>query len=427
LQQIQEEIPIAIHEVPSGTPVLDWTIPDEWNIREAWIADARGRRAVDFRNSNLHVVNYSVPVRRRVSRAELETHLHSLPDRPDWIPYRTTYYKRDWGFCLAHRQRAPLRDEEYDVCIDATLAPGALSYGELLVPGQTEDECLISCHCCHPSLANDNLSGIAIAVALAATLRNAIAPRHTAFRFLFVPGTIGAIAWLARNKGNVGRIKHGLVLTCLGDPGPLTYKRSRRGDAPIDGAAEQVLTGAALADRIVDFSPYGYDERQYCSPGFNLPIGCLMRSPHGTFPQYHTSADNLDFIKPEALADSFEKLMAILDALERARDRGSAPEAGRTAAKRRSAARGRGEESGIATAAGRRFLNLKPWGEPHLGKYGIYEAFDGDIMPALWMLNFSDGRHSVDDIARKSGLPFDKLAGAADILSSRGLLKEVEP
>ena len=415
LQRIQQEIPIAIHEAPSGTPVLDWTIPDEWNIREAWIADARGQRLVDFRNSNLHVVNYSVPVRRRISLAELQPHLHSLPDRPDWIPYRTTYYKRDWGFCLAHRQREQLRDEEYDVCIDATLNPGALTYGELLIPGESRDEFLISCHCCHPSLANDNLSGIAIAVALAAALQRRSAPRRLTYRFLFIPGTIGAITWLARNEGNLSGIKHGLVLTCLGDSSEMTYKRSRRGNAAIDRAAERVLAGAGAAHRILDFSPYGYDERQYCSPGFNLPVGCLMRSPHGTFPEYHTSADNLGFIMPEALANSFEKLIAILDALESAHgDDGAAQDR-----------LGTGSQPGCR--ASRSFLNLKPRGEPQLGKYGIYEALNGDILPALWVLNFSDGRHSLADIVRKSGLPFDKLAGAADILSSRGLLKEVEP
>jgi aminopeptidase-like protein len=413
LRRIQQEIPITIHEVPSGTPVLDWTIPDEWNIRDAWIKNARGERIVDFRKSNLHVVNYSVPVCSRMSLAELEPHLHSLRDRPDWIPYRTTYYKRDWGFCLAEREREQLRDAEYDVCIDATLAPGGLSYGELLIPGQNEQEFLISSHCCHPSLANDNLSGIAIAAALATTLQKRSAPRRFTYRFVFVPGTIGAITWLARHEKNLQRIEHGLVLTCLGDAAEITYKRSRRGNGPIDVAAERVLRAAGLADRIIDFSPYGYDERQYCSPGFDLPIGCLMRSSHGTFPEYHTSADNLDLIKPEALADSFAKLVGILDAVESIRGDG------RTAKRFE-------DRSRIAHLASRTFLNLKPRGEPQLGKYGIYEALNGDVTPALWVLNFSDGRRSLDDIATKSGLPFDKLAGAADILLSRGLLKEVE-
>jgi aminopeptidase-like protein len=297
------------------------------------------------------------------------------------------------------------------VCIDATLKPGALSYGELLVRGQSEHEFLISCHCCHPSLANDNLSGIAVAVALAKSLQ--CRSRRHSFRLVFIPGTIGAIAWLARNEGDVSRIKHGLVLTCLGDANEITYKRSRRGNAAIDRAAEEVLTAAGVPGRVMDFSPYGYDERQYCSPGFNLPVGCLMRSPHGTFPEYHTSADNLEFIKPESLADSLEKLLAIVDVVEKQDRHEPVPRPSRTT---------QTEHPTSVT-----FLNLKPRGEPQLGKYEIYDALNGDIMPALWVLNFSDGWHSLNDIARRSALPFDKLARAADILSSRGLLKEVEP
>ena len=411
LRRIQQEIPITIHEVPSGTHVLDWTVPDEWNIRDAWVANPYGERVVDYQQSNLHVVNYSVPVRKRMPLAELQPHLHSLPDRPDWIPYRTTYYKPDWGFCLTQRQREHLPDGDYEVCIDAAITAGALNYGELFVPGESEDEFLISCHCCHPSLANDNLSGISVAVAMAKNLPRK--KRRSSFRFLFIPGTIGAIAWLARNETHLSRIKHGLVLTCLGDSGEITYKRSRRANAPIDRAAERVLWAAGVPHRVIEFSPYGYDERQYCSPGFNLPVGCLMRSPHGTFPEYHTSADNLNFIKPESLADSFEKLVQIIDAVE-AEPGVPSPQPTR--------ATSRGMHD-----ASRLFLNLKPRGEPQLGKYGIYKEMNGDIMPALWVLNFSDGVHSLHNIADKSGLPFDKLARAADILLSRGLLKEVEP
>ncbi len=418
LRRIQKEIPISIVEVPSGTPVLDWTVPDEWNIRDAWIADASGERIVDFRKSNLHVVNYSSPVRERVSLSDLKSRLHSLPQQPEWIPYRTTYYKRDWGFCLSHRQLSQLADGEYEVCIDSSLKPGSLSYGEFLIPGETKDEFLISCHSCHPSLANDNLSGIVLAVALAKHLQQS-RTLHYSYRFLFSPGTIGAIAWLARNRRAVSRVKHGVVLSCVGDAGKVTYKKSRRGDAPIDRAFQQILHESRAAHRILDFSPYGYDERQYCSPGFNLPMGCFMRSGHGTFPEYHTSADNLDFLKPAALADSLEKVLAAIEVIESQEDSGGAFDFDC--------------ESRVSyhvfptTHQHRRFLNLKPHGEPQLGKYGIYEAFGGDVMPALWLLNFSDGEHSVSDIAARSGLPFDKLLYAADILASRGLLKEVEP
>ena len=441
LRRVQQEIPITIHEVPTGTPVLDWTIPDEWNIREGWIENARGERVVDFARNNLHVVNYSAPFRGRLTLEELQPHLHSLPEQPDWIPYRTTYYRRDWGFCLAHRQRQSLVEGDYQVCIDATLEPGSLSYGEWFLPGQTDDEFLISVHCCHPSLANDNLSGLAVAVALAKELAHAAgttsgtpvgqmaagtaAPlalasrtfRHS-YRFLFIPGTIGAITWLARNEPRLARIQHGLVLTCVGDAGPVTYKKSRRSNAPIDRAVVEVLRDSGAAHRVIDFFPYGYDERQYCSPGFDLPVGCFMRSQHGRFPEYHTSADNLEFIQPAALADTLEKLWRVVEVVERA-------DVKREDVNRESG--GRVSTNAQPPPHGQRFLNLKPKGEPQLGKYGLYEALNGDVTPALWVLNFSDGAHSLAEIAARAALPFDNIARAADILLSRGLLKEVEP
>jgi aminopeptidase-like protein len=411
LESIQREIPIEIHHVPSGTPVLDWTIPDEWNIRDAWIKNSRGERVVDFRANNLHVVNYSTPIRGRMTMAQLRSHLHTLPDHPDWIPYRTSYYKREWGFCLSHRQLLQLDEGEYDVCIDASLKPGVLSYGELLIAGQTEDEFLISAHCCHPSLGNDNLSGVAVAMALARSLQERKQLRYS-YRFLFVPGTIGAITWLARNESAVHHIRHGLVLTCVGDDGPFTYKKSRRGNTTIDAAMQEVLADSGAPHRVIDFSPYGYDERQYGSPGFNLPVGCFMRAQHGTFPEYHTSADNLAFIKPAALEESLETLLKVITTIED----GESGDSATTVAPKES-----------VTPESPRFLNLKPKGEPQLGKYGVYEAVGGDVMPALWVLNLSDGLHSLAQIAIKSGVSFDKLAHAADILCTRGLLKEVEP
>jgi aminopeptidase-like protein len=419
LRRIQREVPLIIHEVASGTPVLDWNVPNEWNIGDAWIKNSRGERVVDFRRSNLHVVNYSAPVRARLSLPELKPHLHSLPERPDWIPYRTSYYQKDWGFCLPHRQLQQLGEEEYDVCIESTLAPGSLSYGELLIQGESEDEFLMSCHCCHPSMANDNLSGVAVAVALARQLANAERPLWHSYRFLFIPGTIGAITWLARNEDQLARIKHGLVLTCVGDAGNITYKKSRRGDARIDRAVEHVLSESQAPHRVIEFFPYGYDERQFCSPGFNLPVGCFMRSQHGTFPEYHTSADNLEFIKPEFLADSLEKLMAVISLIEGKVGAGCVECENDEASDTHHASR--------ITHHALRFLNLKPKGEPQLGKYGIYEALGGDVMTALWVLNFSDGTNSLEDIAARASLPFDKIVNAADILLSRGLLKEVRP
>lgn len=395
LRRLGQLLPLSVREVPSGTRVLDWTVPLEWNLRDAWIESSRGERIVDVRRSTLHVVGYSRPVRARLSLAELRPHLFSLPEHPDWIPYRTSYYADGWGFCLSDRQLRTLPDDRYEVCIDATLEPGSLTYGECEIPGEVEDEILLSTHICHPSLGNDNLSGMVIAAFLGQRLA-AQRRRHT-HRLLFIPGTIGSITWLALNESRLGRIAHGLVLTCLGDPGPPTYKRSRRGHAPIDRAAAHVL--AARGDhQLLDFAPWGYDERQFCSPGFDLPVGCLMRTPHGQFPQYHTSADDLDFVRPDALEQSLELCVAILDLVDRDRV----------------------------------FVNRQPKGEPQLGRRGLYPPMGGgpqatERLALLWMLNLSDGRHSLLDIAERSGLPFDVVYRAATTLAEHDLLREAEP
>jgi len=396
LALLQEVIPIEVHEVPTGTRVFDWTIPKEWNIRDAYVQNARGERVIDFKRHNLHVVSYSVPVRAAMSLAELRPHLHTLPGQPDLIPYRTSYYKEDWGFCLAHRQLQALPEGDYEVCIDSSLEPGHLTYGELLVEGASQQEVLISCHCCHPSLADDNLSGLVVAAFLARQLAR-ISPRYS-YRFLFIPGTIGAITWLSLNEERTSAIRHGLVLTCLGDRGNFTYKKSRRGEADIDVAVRHVLKHSAREHRIVDFSPYGYDERQYCSPGFDLPVGCLMRSHHGEFAQYHTSADNLDFVDAASLAESLEKLLAVVHVLE---------------------------HDGT-------YVNLNPKCEPQLGKRGLYSATGGaNIKPLelamMWVLNLSDGTSSLLAIAERSGLPFALISDAATMLMQHQLLAPVRP
>lgn len=395
LRLLRHHIPLEIVEVPSGTRVLDWTVPNEWNIRAAWIANSRGERLVDFRESNLHVVSYSVPVRQRMSLAELRPHLHAIPGHPDWIPYRTSYYREDWGFCVPQRVLDALDEDTYEVCIDSSLEPGHLTYGEYAIEGATDDEVLVSCHCCHPSLANDNLSGIAVAAQLARHLAaNATNLRYT-YRFLFIPGTIGSITWLAGNPDVTARIRHGLVLSCLGDPGPMTYKRSRRGSALIDRAAAQVLRDSGEAHEVLAFVPYGYDERQYCSPGFNLAVGCLTRTPNGRYPEYHTSADNLSLVRPAALADSLATCRRILDVLEHE-----------------------------AT-----YVNLSPYGEPQLGRRGLYRKHGGQAslpdyeMALLWVLSFSDGSHSLLDIAERSQLGFGHVSRAADDLVAHGLLR----
>jgi aminopeptidase-like protein len=391
---IQQHIPLSIHEVPTGTAVFDWDVPKEWNIQDAYIKNAQGERIIDFKQSNLHVVNYSIPVHRKMPLDELKEHLFTLPDHPDWIPYRTSYYKESWGFCLSHNQYLALADEEYEVCIDSSLADGHLTYGEYLIQGKSTDEVLISCHICHPSLCNDNLSGISLAVYLAKALEN-LSPKYS-YRFLFIPGTIGSITWLSLNEPQVSNIKHGLVLTCVGDAGPFTYKRSRRGDAEIDRILAYVLKHSGQAHEVIDFSPYGYDERQYCSPGFNLAVGCFMRSSHGTFPEYHTSADNLDFVNPQYLDQSFQMCLSAIQVLE----------------------------------DNRVYLNLNPKGEPRLGKRGLYRMVGGEKdggvneMAILWVLNLADGTYSLLDMAERSGLAFGVIKQAADALLGANLLRE---
>ena len=391
IRALQALAPIEVHEVPTGTQAFDWTVPREWNIRDAYISNARGERVVDFRKHNLHVVSYSVPIHTRLRLGDLRPHLHSLPGQPDLIPYRTSYYKETWGFCLPHRLLESLPDEEYDVCIDATLDEGSLTYGECVVRGSTGNEVLISCHTCHPSLCNDNLSALACAALLAEAL-GATSPRYT-YRFLFAPGTIGAITWLAAHEQEVGRIRHGLVLTCLGDPGSFTYKRSRRGQSDTDLIVEHVLAHAGHPSQVRDFSPYGYDERQYCSPGFDLPVGRLSRSVHGEFPEYHTSADNPDFVTPAALAESYALLLTIVSAFEENRS----------------------------------YVNLNPKCEPQLGRRGLYASVGGTgravrEMAMLWVLNGSDGATSLLEIARRAMLPFDAVRDAARLLERHGLL-----
>jgi|CXWK01.1.fsa_nt_gi aminopeptidase-like protein len=392
LRCLSQYIGIETTEVPTGTQVFDWTIPKEWNIRDAYIAGADGQRVVDFRRSNLHVLNYSTPVRGRFSLEDLKPHIYTLPEQPDLIPYRTSYYAERWGFSMTHNQLLSLFPGQYDVVIDSSLKDGHLTYGEYVHRGELADEVLLSAHICHPSLANDNCSGLAVLTSIAAALSRR-KTRHT-YRFLFAPGTIGAITWLSRNAGTAQRIKHGLVVSCLGDGGGPTYKKSRRGNAPIDRIMTHVLKHASGSAAIQDFSPYGYDERQYCSPGFNLPVGLFQRSQYGAFPEYHTSADSLDFIRPEHLAASHDMIMAAIEVLE---------------------------TDGV-------YRNTNPCCEPALGRRGLYATIGGDKdgpaqnMALLWVLNMSDGGASLLDIAERSGLAYSNILQASRRLSAADLL-----
>lgn len=394
LQILQDLVPLTLHEVPTGTQVFDWTVPKEWNVRDAYVKNARGEKVIDFQQHNLHLVNYSVPIQQKMPLAELKKHLHSLPEYPEWIPYRTSYYSETWGFCLSHNALEALEEGEYEVCVDSTLADGHLTYGELVLPGELEEEVLISTHCCHPSLCNDNLAGMALATFLARHL--AEQPQRYTYRFLFLPGTIGAITWLAQHEAQAKRIQHGLVVACIGDPGQMTYKRSRQGSAVIDRAVAHVLAHKGQPHAIIDFSPYGYDERQYCSPGFNLAVGSLTRTPYGRFPEYHTSADNFDLVKAEYLADSLATYLAVINVLEH----------------------------------NRIVINQKPKCEPQLGKRGLYGSLGGgksthdSVMAMLWVLNLADGHHTLLDMAERANIEFELIRRAAEALLATDLLTE---
>lgn len=392
LRAIGAHINLEVHEVPTGTAVFDWVIPREWNIREGYIKNEGGEKILDFAQSSLHVMSYSVPVQQRISLAQLKQHIYTLPDQPDLIPYRTSYYAENWAFCMTHRLLESLRDETYEVVIDLSLADGFLTYGEYLHEGETEDEFLFSAHVCHPSLANDNCSGVALLTHLAKRMAG-LRTRYS-YRFLFAPGTIGAITWLARNEDHSQRIKHGLIVSMVGDGGGPTYKKSRRGNARIDRAVVHTIRQSGLTPTILDFSPYGYDERQYCSPGFNLPVGLFQRSKFGEIPQYHTSADNLDFIAPNHLALSYRLIAEAIDVLE----------------------------NDLV------YCNTMPKCEPQLGRRGLYGMVGGDKdavaanMAMLWILNLSDGMHSLLDIAERANLPFAVIQRTAQLLQKHGLL-----
>jgi len=399
LRIVDSVLPLEVTEVASGTPIFDWVVPKEWNISEAWIADAAGERIVDFAETNLHVVGYSTPVRRTMRGAELLERLHTHPERPDWVPARTAYWAETWGFCVTGAQRARIRPEdEYGVCIDSTLEDGHLTYAEAVIPGRTDEEILLSTYICHPSLCNDNLSGIAVLAYAGSALAARDDLRYT-YRLLFSPGTVGPLTWLARNRERLDRVAHGIVVACAGDRGHVTYKRSRRGDADVDRAVAHVLRHSRPDAVVEDFVPWGGDERQFCSPGFDLPVGALTRSAHGMFPEYHSSADDFDVVSAESLADSLDVLLDTLEVLER-------------------------------NAV---YSSRSPYGEPQLGRRGLYGQISSGVRregegfhrAVLWVLNLADGDHSLLDVAERAELPFATVAAAADALVEADLVEGV--
>lgn len=391
-----ELVPLERIEVPSGTTCFDWTVPPEWICREAYLIAPDGRRLLDVRDHTLHLVNYSIAFRGSLSRAQLEEHLHSLPDLPRAIPYVTSYYEPRWGFCLTHEMRERLPEGDYQVVVDTEHIAGSMTLSHAVLPGETRDEVLISTYTCHPSLANNELSGPLLAAFLYRRLA-ALPRRRLTYRFVWLPETIGSLAYLARFGDHLRqRLVAGYVATCVGDGGPFTYKRSRRGDSLADRAAEYVLTRFSHRQpRLLDFEPIGSDERQYGSPGFNLPVGLIGRSIYGAYAEYHTSLDHRDFISFEALVESVDAYLAVLGALD-------------------------------ASATYRRTM---PYGEPQLGRRGLYPTLaaprqrDEQLTALLWLLNLADGQHDLLAMAQRSGVDLPALDRAAQQCLQAGLIE----
>jgi aminopeptidase-like protein len=404
LAAVRELVPLQVIEVPSGTPVFDWQVPKEWQVREAWIKDASGRRLVDFAECNVHLVGYSEPVRQKLRYEELLPRIHFREDLPEAIPYRTTYYRRDWGFCVSQRQlRERFRPgESYEVCIDAEFRDGSMSIGELRLPGRSAREILISTYLCHPSLANDNLSGVVMTAFLAQEL--ARAPRELSYRVLFLPETIGAIAYCALNAEAMRAIDAGFVVTCVGGPGPFYYKQSWQQEHWLNGVAEDALRESGERFVVHPFDVHGSDERQYSAPGFRINVVSIGRNRYYEYPQYHSSLDNLDYVKADHIERSLQVHLQAIAALER-------------------------------QVIYRRRL---PDCEPMLSKRGLYPQTGGalnfsaaggrelsELDLILWLLFLCDGRMPLSVIARRLGVEEPALARVAADLHRKGALEPV--
>jgi aminopeptidase-like protein len=402
LRAVAQYVPLAVVEVPTGTPILDWHVPQEWSLHDAYIADRSGRRLVDLQRSALHVVGYSEPVRQVMTFEQLRPHLHTMPDRPDWIPYRTSYWNRTWGFCVPHAVLPALEAAgPLEVVIDSELRDGSLSYGELVIPGSDPlaGELLLSTHICHPELANDNVSGmVALTDIGLSLLRSAQGLRHTV-RLLYLPGTVGALAWLSAHPDAAQQVRGGLVMTGLGDSSPLTYKASRRGSTRMDRLAKRVLNARDPSTRLLPWDPYGYDERQFCSPGFDLAVGRLTRGVHGRYPEYHTSGDNAAFVSAPQIEAAIQ---AVLDLLQR-------------------------------FDAEPVLHHRQPLGEPQLGRRGLYSSVGGAVdsrsieTSYLWVLSLADGQHGLADVVEQAGLPSEVVQAAYERLFAAGLVEARKP
>ncbi len=395
LNILSEIIDLNISEVPSGTACYDWVVPPEWNVKEAWIKDCYGNIIIDFANNNLHLVGYSIPIHTTMKLEELKNYIFTLPNQPELIPYLTSYYKQRWGFCMTHNQFIALQDIEYEIFIDASLNNnGSMTIADVMLEGSSEKEILFSTYFCHPSMANNELSGPLVTAFLYKELKK-LKNRFYNYRFVFVPESIGSIYYLSKH-GNVllKNLEAGYVITCVGDAGNFTYKRSRKGNSLADRAAEIVLKNTEKEYVVEDFFPLGSDERQYCSPAFNLPVGSLMRTRYGKFPEYHTSGDNKNFISFEAMQKSVEKYLNIVKLLE----------------------------------YNFKYINKIPFCEPQLGKRGLYPSLKSAketsefIEAMMWILNLSDGNNDLISISEKSNISVEKLFPVIDILLEKDII-----
>jgi aminopeptidase-like protein len=397
LSIIQEEIPIDQKEIASGTKVFDWTVPGEWNIKDAYVKDEKGNRIIDFKKSDLHIVGYSIPFRGKLSLKELKEHLYTLPEQPELIPYITSYYKKIWGFCLAHNVYKKLKKGIYEVNIDSTLQPGSLTYGELIIKGKTDEEILISTYICHPSLANNELSGPVISTYLAKYLLNRNEKARYTYRIIFIPETIGSISYLSLHKDHLKKnVVGGYVVTCIGDPGPFSYLQTRQENTLIDRVTIHALKNSDKEYKIYNFLERGSDERQYNSPGIDLPIGSLMRTKYGRYSEYHTSADNLDFITPKALFESLEMYKLCINILEK----------------------------------NYKYITTIPC-EPQLGKRGLYPTLSTktsgkSVRNMMNLLAYCDGKNDLLWIAEKIDRPIWSLFLIVEQLMNNKLIKIVK-
>jgi aminopeptidase-like protein len=399
LKRILDEIPIKLTSVKSGTKVFDWVVPDEWNVYSAKIYDSSGELIVDFDENNLHLMSYSVPIDTVLTLQQLKRHIITDKSRPDWIPYSTSYYKDGWAFCLPYNFVKEMVDDNYKVEIDSIKEPGELIYAESFIDNKAKKDVLISSYICHPSMANDSLSGVVLSIQLYKEIKKMDNLNYN-YRFLFTPETIGTICFLDTNKRDIKKtIEYGLVATCLGDPGEFTYKKTRDGNRNIDRIVKYIFEKRKIVNNVLDFTPLGSDERQYCSPGFDLSVGVLTRSMYGKFAEYHTSADNLDFVTPRSLQESLEMYIEVIRTYE----------------------------------ANCKFSRPKPFCEPQMGKYDLYrekggageDSLDDIVQQRMWILNYADGKTDLLEISEKSGFDIFSLKSASKALISNGLITEV--